>query len=192
MNCRRARDLFWTFDEATVADRDRRQVATHRAQCTLCAEYMRDLEQARTWLRELPVAEPPENFDWRLKLRLSKLGDEALPPWRETRRFAWRPSMQFAASAALAATVVLAVGLSVFRSNPQPESGDERPIVQQPAGPVVDFPPGAGFGSRVEPVSSGRPIGPQLPIPNSSLFLTREVEASSPSDSLPPETPDER
>lgn len=183
MNCRTARKMFWTYADRALADAERRELEAHRSACTPCAESLRELEQAHAWLAELPVAEPADNFDWRLKLRLSKLAAEAAPAWNEARRFAWRPSLQFAASAAVAAALVLAIGLSVLRLE-SPSQQLPQPVAVRPVPSVPLFVPGAGAGARVEPLSSGSPVLQPLPMPYRSLFNTGGEPASGP-DSIP-------
>jgi hypothetical protein len=115
MRCNKARDyLSRDLDgmlppDATVGLRD------HVEACEACRTFREDLVAGR---RLLAATEPrlPDNFDWKLQLRLNQAlqqrAGETAYPWQEEpapRRGYWLPAFGAAASVGLAAVLAVAV-----------------------------------------------------------------------------------
>lgn len=179
MRCTKARELI-SLDLDGCLPPDRTAGLTrHLDECGDCREFREDLALAS---RMLAADEPqlPENFEWRLQLRLNQTLAEAaareLHPWQDRRsdRLAWWRSFGAAASVGLAA--VLAVAMLVG-----PRGGDPAATVAElPTTPPVsvtgdrldlDAYRGFGFGGGGQrTVSTGQPGGSLATRPN---FLER-------------------
>ena len=179
MNCRTAIDRALARRDAPLPASHETELQEHLSRCESCALEARQLDTALTWAAELPVAEPSESFDWRLRLRLSKLEREAdgvtAAPWRLQARW----PLQFAGSAAAAAALVLTLGWYLGNSRsklPTPStSAPEVRVGTQKSQfrPLLVQNPARG----VTPVSQGGvPYGPPLP---GSAPLVPTVQADS-------------
>jgi len=148
------------------------EVRAHVVACVACAAYASDLELLHTWVASVPPAEPSANFDWRLRLRLTKADAGDVPPLFDDVPGPHLGWVHFAVSAAAAAVLVVAVGTHFRPSQPSalPESGLAHSVSA----------PASGAG-RLYPVSDGTPIGPQ-PAPSYSYFM-QESTAAVPVDS---------
>ncbi len=178
MKCRSVQQLLRGERDAGTEPRRRAELQAHLAECAECTAYQRDLELLHAWIRETPPAEPSAAFDWRLRLRLARADAGEIPPLFDAEpgtRHGW---LQFAASAAAAAVLVVAVGLRI-----QPVK-DDRGMETAPARTVSLGPDGGG---RIFPVSDGASFGPQ-PALSYSYFL-RDSAAAVPADSAPAATP---
>ncbi|MFQ5601576.1 MAG: anti-sigma factor family protein [Candidatus Krumholzibacteriia bacterium] len=167
MNCRTAKKHVLEYHDAEQSREQQAALEAHLATCNRCTILASKNSLAVQWLRQLPEARPSENFDWRLRLRLSRVDKERLaaavagPQIRRSRRW----TLQFAATAAAAAAVVLGVGLTVFWQ-PAPEqsmAGQIAPpadAARRPARIQDHGLPSAGW-PRLVPTSAGVPLGPQ-------------------------------
>ena len=181
MNCRAAKE--WARlrrDEQNPASEA--AFRAHVRGCDRCAAYGRDFDELGILLASQSEAEPSAAFDWMLRLRLAKIdrGDErARPPLFEVvERRRIGPRLEFWGSAAAAAVIVVAVGLSALR--PASDVG-RAPLAQRPLSTGFE----SDAGSQIRRVSSA-PVGPQQPIPYASFFLAAPAPAaSSGTDSLP-------
>ena len=133
MNCRIAKRMTLEFDASRAADTIPAALRTHLEECSDCARLQRQSSLAASWLRDLPEAEPPANFDWRLKLRLSQLERDpaAAEPLPAPRR-SW--ALPFVMSSAAAATLVVVFGWMAAnrfetRETPQAEAGTSAPAL---------------------------------------------------------------
>ena len=185
MNCRTARDRVLLRRDSTLPPAEVGRLESHLSRCGRCARYATEMNLLFGWVGDLPVVEPPESFDWRLRLRLSKLDQEggegherveaAPAPWlRQSRR--WR--LQFVGSALVAAVVVLVAGHLFLPTTPR--IGPSEPI---PSGTVIKFPPlpkslGTLPPGLMQTVADRPFIGPRPPVPNPVLLVHR-VEADS-------------
>jgi hypothetical protein len=130
MRCSKARDyLSRDLDgllppDATLGLRD------HVEACEACRSFHEDLVAGR---RLLAATEPrlPDNFDWKLQLRLNQAlqqrAGETAYPWQEEpapRRGYWLPAFGAAASVGLAAVLAVAVFMGPQR---QPSVSGDRP-----------------------------------------------------------------
>lgn len=165
MRCSKARDyLSRDLDgllppDATVALRDHVEV------CEACRSFREDLVAGR---RLLAATEPrlPDNFDWKLQLRLNQAlqqrAGETAYPWQEEsapRRGYWLPAFGAAASVGLAAVLALAV----FMGPQRPASGPDfraaavtSASVDAASGPAADAASLAGRSDR-RPLFGARP-----------------------------------
>lgn len=128
MRCNKAKDfLNRELDEQLppVATGDLRE---HLDACAECREYHDDLLMGR---RLLAATEPtlPENFDWKLQLRLNQAlrqrAGETAYPWDETATDRWHWLRNFSASAAVGLAAVLTVAMvlgpvPIYREQPVP------------------------------------------------------------------------
>jgi len=121
MNCRSVREQLWADRGEAAQD----LLAAHLGACSSCTEAAAEVKRLRSWLHELPVEEPSAQFDWRLRLRLAR-ASKSEPATRS--RWASRAPMQFAASMAAAAVVVLAVGLIWTRDRGPESAGGSGPL----------------------------------------------------------------
>src|SRR2546428_177331 len=99
MNCRTAKDRALARRDASLPAVEEAALQAHLSHCSRCAELGREMDTVLRWVQELPLQEPAANFDWRLRLRLSRLEQEGFaaagPQWSERR--AW--ALRFAGSA---------------------------------------------------------------------------------------------
>ena len=154
MNCREARRQLWSEPGSTTGA----GLELHLRTCGPCAAAASEVQRLQSWMFELPAEEPSAQFDWRLRLRLAQAAQEARSGLLEatSRRFAWRTPIQFVTSAAVAALVVLAVGMIWTRSRGPvtvPSSGSI--VVQTPGTPLR-----SGPGPDVVQVRGGPPPAP--------------------------------
>ena len=164
MNCRTARKLVQAQHDGTLAAESGSALQEHFHACSACSRHAGQLHLAQQWLRDLPVAQPSDNFEWRLKLRLAQAEREnaqatstALPPSRRL----W--TLQFVVSTAAAALLVLSAGI-VFSLRQDRQGAREEILVNAPPS---TWAPNAGTRARtgwprLVPVRSGVPLGPEL------------------------------
>ena len=76
MNCRHARKLLQERHDDVPSSEREAALQEHLSACAPCNRLAREMDLAFEWLRALPDAQPTESFDWRLRLRLSKLDQE--------------------------------------------------------------------------------------------------------------------
>lgn len=183
MNCRTAKKRIRTRLDDERSGEPQAALQEHIKECAGCARVARESDLAYQWLQEVPHAEPSENFEWRLRLRMAQLDRDGVrvPLFDRTdKRDRWR--LRFAVSAAAAAVLVLGVGLLQFdvqrtpeqeaslelqRSvprlvNPSPDLDTRTTPMPRNELPQVSWP-------RPVPVSHGAPLGPafsQTPAPS--------------------------
>ena len=104
MKCAEMQELF--PDLASGRIRPAADAEAHLRDCSACREKLQEFRKTIALLDEWQAVEPSHYFDVRLQARLREEQTRA-----SAKRFAWfgRPAM------ALAATVLLAVGLGLFR-----------------------------------------------------------------------------
>jgi len=190
MNCRTAKDRALARRDTPLSARQEAEWQAHLGACRSCARHWRQMETALGWVGELPIAEPSANFEWRLRLRLSKLEKESSVPASETRPLAIRWPVQFLGSAAAAAAVVLALGFLLVPRLASRQGGS-------PVAPlVVTAPPGAApsqtpafaaapsRGARLELTGGRGSIGPR-PAPSPEILVPMPADSVAP-EPLPP------
>ena len=159
MNCRSSRKWTRLRRDAEPAPQQELAWQTHLAQCASCAEDAGVAERLASLLHAQPVAEPSAQFDWRLKLRLSKLERDGLPPLYDLEPDTSRTArLQFWGAAVAAAIAVVVVGLSALHPRE----------LQTTAGSSSRTPSAEFVGDQrglVRPIASVQPIGPQQPLP---------------------------
>ena len=157
MRCSKARDyLSRDLDgllppDATVGLRD------HVDVCESCRSFREDLVAGR---RLLAATEPrlPDNFDWKLQLRLNQAlqqrAGETAYPWQEepaSRRGYWLPAFGAAASVGLAAVLAVAVFMGPQREPLVPGVAPSVAVVSAsvaPSAPSADAASLAGRSDR--------------------------------------------
>lgn len=178
MHCRLAREWTRARLDAPLQAEEERQWQAHIADCAACAADQRDAATLQQWVASMPLEEPSANFDWRLRLRLSKAEREAVAWPLASARRRWRASFEFGTAAAVAAGIVLVAGTWVLQRS-APES------------PVWNVPMPKDAGGQVIPVSNGAPYGPQ-PAPSYSYFIQAPPSAADTTAAPHPVSPPER
>ena len=195
MNCRTAnKQILARLDEVLSGEQEA-ALQQHVKECTTCALRAQESDLAFQWLQEAVDAEPSENFEWRLKLRLAELDRNGTHmPLFDVASGRHRWTLRFAVSAAAAAVLVLSVGLIRFQPQPTPDSA---PGAQ--TAPSVSVPrlvnPGRDTGTvvarphsdlpqmtwpRPVPVRFGAPLGPRYPqAPAPSILGPVRAEADT-------------
>lgn len=195
MNCRTAKKHILARRDAMFPEELETALQEHVRHCAPCQGTAHESNLMFQWLQETPDAEPSENFDWRLRLRLAEIDRRGsqLPLWDEApRRSRW--TLRFAVSAAAAAVLVLSVGL--IRFDPSSAPGAQSGVQTSPRQPVlVDPNPGDAWrtvtpaprsdGAQVRwprpvPVSHGVRLGPEYPLtPAPSILGSGRAEADT-------------
>jgi predicted anti-sigma-YlaC factor YlaD len=110
MRCNKAREFLSLELDGIVPPDSTVELEQHLDSCSECQEYRADLILGQ---RLLAATEPelPENFDWKLQLRLSQTlreaaGDVAYP-WEEESRDIWGWVRNFGAAAAVGMAAIL-------------------------------------------------------------------------------------
>jgi anti-sigma factor RsiW len=167
MKCREAKKWILVGRDTRLGVETERALRAHLDSCAECAARSAEHDMLRAWIADLPLAEPSAQFDWRLRLRLSKAEHGIAPPLFEPEPRRLAPRVEFWSAAAAAAAVVLAVGLFALR--PQPATPDGRLVVDRtPARPLVGPPVPT---AELTAVRDGPSFGPQKPIPDSYFYL---------------------
>lgn len=182
MKCRVAREWMRARIDQSLTPEVGGALDAHLDSCSRCAAEARDLEQLGGLLGELPLAEPSANFDWRLRLRLSKAEPGEVSLFAAERRRAW-PRLEFWGAAAAAALVVVATGLYLLRA---PSDAPAPRGLSTPA--VVDNRPRPEAGSLLTPVRDGPLVGPQRPVPYGHLLFPQQMGPPAPT-AAPDTTP---
>jgi hypothetical protein len=178
MRCRQADKLIFDYIDGLISESDRLRLERHLSECRRCEATSSAVARSLGLLHRLPKAEPSENFNWKLRLRLSRERN-ALRGGAELERVwprAWRST--FALGAASAFVVALAAGFVFLKyaggpGAPSPglvaqpdQSGTETQSVSvarsDRKGPAAD-PGGAfdfgGFGAHSVSSGSASPLG---------------------------------
>ncbi len=181
MNCRIAKKQMLEPDASRVSATVHAALRVHLESCGDCARLERQSSLASRWLQELPDTEPSANFEWRLKLRLSQLERDAgsVAPLPAPRR-SW--ALPFALSAAMAATLVLAIGWTLGNRFSTPEAPQTQLQSNVPA--LLRWSPapaerGSVSWPRLVPVRAGVPLGPKVGIePTPSILGAASADTS--------------
>ncbi len=146
------------------------KLAEHLDACADCQEYRQDLQLSRRFLN---ATEPelPDNFDWKLQLRLNQslkeAAGEAAYPWEEKRqgRWSWFRNFGTAAAVGVAAVLALAVFFGPGITPGIPEATGPVPFSDQPAtalGPDrLPLEPSLNFGNGFSRSVSSAPALPR-------------------------------
>jgi hypothetical protein len=199
MNCQSVRAHLVDEWEELEGEFRIHDVQQHLDGCAACRRVAAEYAHSHRWLQSLPVQEPPENFEWRLRLRLNQIDREGADALREARHEEARStaSMPFIGSAVAAAVVVLAVGFVSLRSPDSGVPGDgapsmlaqevERTVDQAADAPEVrlqwaadrpglpNLAPSRPGYLKVVPVSSGVPLGPDTQTPPAPSILGEDI-----------------
>jgi hypothetical protein len=200
MKCRKAQEWISLQMDDQLAPERVGDLQDHLEACADCRQYRDDLQLG---LRMMHATEPqlPENFDWKLQLRLSQAMREAARdaayPWAEERASWWRGWLGRAgASAAVGMAAVLLVALVVpggIGTGPASGGGAVVLDVQAPrlpldtgaaptvAGDLTRRPLDSnlpGLGTRQRQVSGGATLGtdPWLDTREQDLMRIRQLE----------------
>jgi hypothetical protein len=114
MRCPKAKDyISQAMDEHLPPDVTM-DLTKHLDACADCREYREDLKLASKAL-SATTCELPDNFEWKLQLRLNQALQQAAGetgyPWSETERDKWRWLRNFGAAAAVGMAAVLALAM---------------------------------------------------------------------------------
>ncbi|MEE9269365.1 MAG: zf-HC2 domain-containing protein [Candidatus Krumholzibacteria bacterium] len=153
MKCRRAKGLIYDFIDGIIDDSNRIALEQHLGECKSCEDLSTGLSRSLELLHRAPLAEPDENFTWKVRLRLARernaLSDRTVPERSWVR--SW--NRRFALSALSAFVVVLgttyfATKSSLLPTTTEPLSQLVQPKPKDSAGPAANTP--------VEPKVPGR------------------------------------
>lgn len=165
MNCRTARNLVQARHDGTLAAERGSALQAHLHACSACSRLASQFDLAHQWLRDLPVEQPSDNFDWRLKLRLSQAERETVEAPRAARpasRRIW--TLQFAVSTAAAALLVLTTGIALTLHQDGGHGSEDSASLHgspQPWAPSSVSKARTAW-PRLVPVRAGSPLGPEL------------------------------
>lgn len=143
MRCNKAREFLSLELDGMMPPGEAVELERHVESCPACQEYRDDLLMGR---RLLAATEPelPENFDWKLQLRLNQTLKEAAGevafPWEPERvdRWAWLRNFGAALAVGLAAVLTVALFVGPF-GPPESSSPTERTLSA----------PGSAFSDRL-------------------------------------------
>lgn len=147
MRCPKAKDFISQEMDEHLPPDVTVDLAGHLDSCADCREYREDL---RTGRRAMAATTPelPENFEWKLQLRLNQALQQAVGesvyPWAETDQDKWRWFRNFGAAAAVGMAAVLALAMFV---GPVGDSGSPDPAGV--TGLAGTEPGGAGGSDRL-------------------------------------------
>ncbi len=162
MRCNKAQEYLGLDLDGVLPPDATVQLTSHLDGCSECREFREDLLMGQ---RILKATEPelPENFDWKLQLRLNQAlketAGEVSYPWEEKTvdRLRWLRNFGSAAAVGMAAVLALAIFTGPSNQNPMPaayeqsvsfQGSDRLPIQQK-----YDF--GTGLTRQV---SGGSPL----------------------------------
>jgi Putative zinc-finger len=135
MRCKKAQEYLGLDLDGVIPPDVTVEVTNHLDGCTDCREFREDLLLGR---RILQATEPelPENFDWKLQLRLNQAiketAGEVAYPWEEKPADRWRWWRNFGSAAAVGMAAVLA--LAIFTGpNTQPTVFPVASVQQAPS-----------------------------------------------------------
>ena len=135
MRCNKAQEnLSLQLDGALPADLTI-PLSSHLDECSDCRDYRDDLLMGS---RILQATDPelPDNFDWKLQLRLNQTLKEAAGevayPWEDKPADPWRWLRNFGSAAAVGMAAVLA--LAIFMG---PTDNSSLPLAQQQESPIL-------------------------------------------------------
>jgi hypothetical protein len=165
MNCRTARKLVQARHDGTLTAERGSALQGHLHACFTCSRFASQIDLAQQWLRDLPLEQPSESFEWRLKLRLSQAEREERKPAlvaSSPNRHIW--TLQFVVSTAAAALLVLSTGFVLSQ---------RQDVTESPGGTARVSPPPSTWAPsslaqqrtgwpRLVPVRAGSPLGPEL------------------------------
>lgn len=172
MRCSKAQEFISLDLDGQLPPEQAPGLTRHLDDCGGCRDYRADLVRGQ---RLLAASEPqlPENFEWRLQLKLNQTLTQAAAraghPWheREEERGAWWRNFGAAAAVGMAAVLALAMVVGPRSPQPVPVAGQQivLPAGSQAAGgdrleldPRASGGPGLGFGTTGQrQVSSGQP-----------------------------------
>ena len=175
MRCRQAEKLIFDYIDGAISESDRLGLEKHLGECRTCEVTASALAKSLDLLHHLPKAEPSENFNWKLRLRLAQERNA----WRENLgservwRGAWRS--RFALGAFSAFAVVLAAGFVFLRFSPDPSRVsrgiDFRPEATTETGAVAETRGTGGLSNPYDPFE----------VRNFGGFGSRSVSTDAPS-----------
>jgi hypothetical protein len=165
MKCHRARQLIFDFLDGTIADSDRVVLERHLGECKSCEAFASSIARSLDLLHRAPVEEPSENFNWKVKLRLSK-EKNAIREEIAAQRAAFKSwNLRFALSALSAFVLVIASGYLLWTSGILVQQGE--PAYQYSETSMKsDRAPGRSVPSVTRPRSTGRIEGVPSTGPN--------------------------
>jgi len=170
MQCGIARSWLQSRRDTALSASQQRELDQHVVNCGECAALSRDVRLVESWLEQAPVEDPAANFEWRLKLRLAQVERDSRDLALPARRTIWRPWLQFGGAAAIAALVVVGVGMQVLRSGP----------AVAPSGGMAFR--SAAHGGIVQPLRDAGPGSPSFvgpPVPAAYSYFISSTDSSS-------------
>lgn len=72
MKCRKAGKLIFELLDNALSDTNRAWLETHLRECGSCERLAAEMRESLGLVRNLPLVEPSENFNWTLRLKLAR------------------------------------------------------------------------------------------------------------------------
>jgi len=81
MNCKRVESYFSAYLETDLDLKTKRLLETHLSRCETCASEWRAFRKTLRFLSEMPLIEPSQDFDWKLRSRLAHAEPNRIGIW---------------------------------------------------------------------------------------------------------------
>jgi hypothetical protein len=179
MRCRHAEKLIFDYIDGMISESDRLGLERHLGECRKCEATSAALARSLGLVHRLPKAEPSENFNWKLRLRLSRERNalRALADPDGIWPRVWRT--RFALGAASAFAVVLAAGFVLLRFAGAP--GTVSPGLVAQSGPHEAATTGATAVAQAERSGAGAVRTDPFDLDGFGGFGAHNVSSGSPS-----------
>ena len=115
MKCRRARKLFFDFLDGVIVDSDRVSLEEHLVECQPCASEAASMTRSIDLLHRLPAESPAENFNWKVRLQISREKNAMYRRMGSERAWMRSWNIRFATAAVSALAVALAAGYFIIK-----------------------------------------------------------------------------
>lgn len=167
MRCSKAQEYLSLEQDGMLPPGATVQLSEHLDSCAGCREYREDLLLGRRFL-QATEPELPDNFDWKLQLRLNQALKEAAGevayPWEEDTGGRWTWVRNFGTAAAVGMAAVLALAIVMGPSlNLVPQTYDGAPTMfagkntSSPGGDRLPLERSLDFGRGFSRTVSGSP-----------------------------------
>ncbi len=135
MDCQRIRDLLAAFQDAELADDDRRSVEEHLGECAACTAELAELDGLREIVRSCPEPQPPAELWDRIERAVHASTSVRQPRVEPRRRLIW------AQWATVAALLLVTVVTGLWARWQQEQSAERPPLasVDKPPHMAVDL-----------------------------------------------------
>ena len=167
MRCTKAQQRLEAYLGGEMEDRERTRLERHFASCTKCDRALERVRQMRAVLGREMAPSVPDGFHARLMARAREQVESRRRSRRILRPFVWRPAMPVGLPAAVAAGVIVALGVGILIGRDMwrvQEPQEAQPAQVAGTDPVRlyrldylgDTPEGSMTGAYVSLVSTGQ------------------------------------